>query len=256
MIIATSFTPLVLADETTIDVAQIDWCPQICPKQEQAGYIVDVVAEAFKDSSYKLRFQTLPWSRAIIRVQEGAAEALLSPAKAEAPGLMYPVHHVGWQRMCFLVKDNSNWKYDGLASLDGIDIGVARNTSITELDEYLAKNGDQFHFMPYTKDYVPLSLRMLNIGRFDTFIFTINSTLYKINQMGLKDKVKSAGCLTNTPVYMAFTPVSAKSEKMQKAAAYLDGRLVQMMQEGRIGAIMAKYGLPDWTKFDANTVPQ
>ncbi len=244
------------AADDTIDVAQIDWCPQICPKQEQAGYIVDVVTEAFRASPYKLKFQTLPWSRAIIRVQEGAADALLAPAKAEAPSLIYPAYHVGWQRMCFLVKDSSDWKYEGLASLRGIDIGVARNTSMTELDEYLEQNGDQFHFMPYTKDYVPLSLRMLNIGRFDTFIFTINSTLYKINQMGLKDKIKSAGCLTNTPVYMAFTPLQAKNEKMKKAAAYLDERLETMMKEGRIGVIMAKYGLPDWTMFDVNLAPQ
>tara|TARA_R110002096_G_scaffold275602_2_gene469346 strand:+ start:521 stop:1324 length:804 start_codon:yes stop_codon:yes gene_type:complete len=235
-------------NQNIIQVAQIDWCPQICPKGKPAGYIVDIVKTVFKDSPYKLEFQTLPWSRAIIRVRTGAVTALLSPAKKEAPDLLFPKEAIGLQRMCFYVQKGSKWKYTDESSLAGLQIGIATDTSIEELNNYIKKHPTQFHYMPYTKDYVPLSLRMLDIGRFDAFIFTYNSTKFTMRHLELENRIQAAGCVSSAPLYMAFSPKTSEPDTLKSMMAFYDQRMEYLKKTGVISDIMASYGLPDWTK--------
>lgn len=41
-------------EKTTITIAAIDWCPQICYQDIRKGYIVDLVEEVFKGTQYQL----------------------------------------------------------------------------------------------------------------------------------------------------------------------------------------------------------
>lgn len=235
-------------NQNVIQTAQIDWCPQICPKGKPAGYIVDIVEAVFKDSPYKLAFQTLPWSRAIIRVRTGAVTALLSPAKKEAPDLLYPNEPIGLQRMCFYVQKGSTWTYTDESSLTGLRIGLASDTSVEELNSYIQAHPTQFHYMPYTKDYVPLSLRMLDIGRFDAFIFTYNSTVFTMRHLGLENRIQAAGCVSSAPLYLAFSPHTMEQNDLKPMMAFYDQRMKHLKKTGAISDIMTSYGLPDWTK--------
>lgn len=68
-----------------LKVTAIDWCPQICPKEENKDYIIDTFLQVFKGSQYQIEIEYFPWSRAIKAVSQGDAQILLSPAKNEAP---------------------------------------------------------------------------------------------------------------------------------------------------------------------------
>jgi len=85
----------------TIKIAAIDWCPQICLDVDKPGYTVDLIKEVFKDSKYTLVIDVFPWTRAIQLVSNGHYDALLAPAKKEAPNLIFPDIAVGYQQMCF-----------------------------------------------------------------------------------------------------------------------------------------------------------
>ncbi len=121
-----------------VSVAAIDWCPQLCPEEERAGYVIDIVKAVFRDSEYQLDISYYPWSRAIFLAETGKLDALLSPAKAEAPALLYPGEEVGIQRMCFFTRADSDWQYQGVHSLADKQIGIATDTSIEELNEFVA----------------------------------------------------------------------------------------------------------------------
>jgi len=54
---------------TELNVASIDWCPQLCPEMERSGYIADTVEMIFRDSPFKLDIKTYPWSRSILLVK-------------------------------------------------------------------------------------------------------------------------------------------------------------------------------------------
>ncbi|WP_120497128.1 ABC transporter substrate-binding protein [Kiloniella sp. EL199] len=227
-------------------VASIDWCPQLCPKAKQEGYIMDTVKEIFAESPYELEIVTYPWSRSIYMTRMGEVHALLSPARAEAPDLLYPKEEVGAQKMCFFASRGSAWTYQGEASLKGQMIGIAHDTSIEELNDYIAENKEGFHFLTYGPRYLPLSFRMVDGRRLNSFLFTYNSTVYALKKEGYADKIVSAGCVSKANVYMAFTPDLNKRAFVLEAMEYFDQKMKALVQAGRVPEIMKAYGLPDW----------
>jgi len=237
---------LQLSFSSTIKIASIDWCPQLCPNEKKEGYVIDILNEVFKNSPYPLDIKSYPWSRSINMAKNGEVLALLSPAKAEAPMLNYPKLEVGKQMMCFFTTKNSQWKYTGIGSLKNQIIGIASDTSIEELNEYVKKNREQFQFLPYSQNYIGQSLKKLQHNRFDTFLFTKNSTIYKINSLNLSNEYKIAGCVSSANIYMAFTPLKKHEKEVKSIIKYFDNKMKELKQSNKIQKIMERYGLDKW----------
>lgn len=227
----------------TIKVAAIDWCPQICPDGEKKGYVVDYINEIYKDSGYSLDIQYFPWSRAIRQVLTGKVDALLSPAKAEAPSLRYPQHEVGIQRMCFFTAANSSWQYQGTHSLKGMQVGIAIDTSIEELNEYVEKNLNQFQYQPYHERYIEQNAGKLDKARIDTFLFTRNSTIYELTKMGMWKNYREAGCTSEAKIYMAFSPESSLKKKTNGMIKHFDSRASKLTKEDFLATLLQSYQL-------------
>jgi polar amino acid transport system substrate-binding protein len=227
----------------TIRIAAIDWCPQLCPNGENKGYVVDLVELAFEGSPYNLSIETMPWSRAIKLTQDGVTFALLSPAKAEAPELLFPDTAVGTQRMCFFTLSANTWTYEGEGSLAGVKIGIAADTSIEELNDYVKRNRDQFQFQPYNGKYILSNLRKLKHKRIDAFLFTKNTTQYEINKLGWAKDFKLAGCVSKADIYMAFSPDAAVRSKVTSMMNVFETNMKLLKQQGKIEQVLSKYGL-------------
>ncbi len=237
------------AQSETIKVASIDWCPQLCNGADNPGYINDIVTAIFSISPYNLQTRVYPWSRAIKYVSRGSNQALLSPAKAEAPDLLYPKHEVGIQRMCFFTTKSSHWEFTNAESLKGMKIGIANDSSIEELNQFIVKHKQQFQYLPYNDNYLATSFRKLDAKRIDSFLFTFNSTVYYLNNNDLDYKYRSAGCVSLAKVYMAFTADPAQREKVQLIMNFFDERMARLKSNGQLQIIMDKYGLEDWQKY-------
>ncbi len=240
-----------LAQKTTqtalkevIHIDAIDWCPQICLDSNHPGYVVELVKKIFENTQYQLSIHIFPWSRAIRNVSSGKADALLSPAKSEAPNLLYPELSVGYQQMCFFTLYKSNWRYDGISSLQGLQIGIATDTSIEELNNYVKDHPWQFQFQPYHERYLTQNIAKLEKGRIDSFLFTRNSTIFSLHQLHKQDYIKVAGCLSKVPIYMAFTPVASKQGKISMMMSVFDSKLAALKKTQYIKKLIASYHLP------------
>jgi polar amino acid transport system substrate-binding protein len=229
------------ADRKTIKIASIDWCPQLCPGREQQGYVTDIVREVYSALEYELIIDFFPWSRAIKVVRNGEYDALLSPAKPEAPDLIYPDNPVGFQQMCFFTLNKFNWQYSGPESLARLDIGIASDTSIEELNVYIANNASQFQFQPYLDRYVEQNANKLLKHRIDTFLFTLNTTLFELKELGMDDQIKNAGCVSKANIYIAFTSLDKKAEYVEKLIKVYDEKYPQLLNDGVIEQILARY---------------
>jgi len=229
-----------------INIASIDWCPQLCPQEKKDGYVIDILKEVFRNSPYELDIKSYPWTRSIAMTSQGKVLALLAPAKAEAPRLSYPKLEVGKQMMCFFTKKNSTWSYKDINSLKNQKIGIASDTSIEELNEYVNNNKSQFQFLPYSKKYIEQSIKKLQNNRFDTFLFTKNSTIYKINSLGLKKEFRVAGCVSSANIYIAFTSNTNFRNEVIQIIEYFDKKMQYLKEGKKIEEIMANYGLSPW----------
>ncbi len=180
-------------------------------------------------------------------VRSGKMHALLAPTKKEAPNLLFPKHEIGTQKMCFFHRSNIDWKFSGVESLQGMRIGIVNDVYIKELAQYQADNPDQFHISSYYDgSYIDRSLRMLTADRLDTFIFTYNSTQPHIQNSGLTEKIKAAGCLEDTKVYMAFSPAKHLSDDVTALMHFYDSGIERLLNEGVIQQILSRYQITDW----------
>lgn len=102
-------TQAIADEQEVIQIAAIDWCPQLCPAHTNPGYIAELVEQIYGSSDYQLNIKTYPWSRALSMVRKGEVDAVLSPARAEAPDPIYPHYEVGIQRMCFFTLATNSW---------------------------------------------------------------------------------------------------------------------------------------------------
>lgn len=236
-----------------VKIAAIDWCPQICPDSStNPGYIIEIITEIFKGSPTELIIDYFPWSRAINSVRDGHYLALLSPAKSEAPSLIFPDVPVGMQRMCFYTLENSDWFYTGLESLKGVSIGLAKDTSIEELNEYLQAYPEQFQIQPYHERYIVQNVRKLAKKRMDTFLFTQNSTHYVLENESSLPAIREAGCVSSAYVYFALTPQFERSEETRDLKLFFESGLKKLSESGELDEILKKYNI----KFKANELFQ
>lgn len=241
-------TPYVYAAEqdnepVRVRIAAIDWCPQICPNNLKKGYVVDIIESVYRETGYDLDIQFFPWSRAIKVVREGLFHALLSPAKEEAPDLIYPHLPVGQQQMCFFVNSNSSWTYNGIGSLRGLSIGMAQDSSIEELNQYRNSHPEQFQLQPYLKRFVKQNVLKMQKGRIDTFLFTKNTTFYDLAALDLTDSVKLAGCVSSANIYIAFSAFQKHEELVSTLSAIFDERMKELTSGDAFKSILNPYGI-------------
>lgn len=236
--------------ESAYQIAEIDWCPQICPNNSsQNGYvteIIDLITPHIPGNFERVYF---PWSRAIKLVNEGRAFALAAPAKKEAPDLLYPIIPVGIQRMCFFVRSNLQWFYNGPSSLINKQIGVAKDASLEELNSYMHEHPEQFQLQPYHGRFLKQNINKLMKGRYDAFIFSRNSTLLELKRLKLLSKIKVAGCISQAPVYVAFSPSENYRETSLYMSRQFDAEMLKLAESGQLDAILAKYNT-DFTAAD------
>jgi len=227
----------------TIKVAAIDWCPQICIDEGKRGYTVEVINKIFQGSEYTLEIDIFPWTRAIKYVSDGKYDALLAPAKKEAPHLTFPNFPVGHQRMCFFTDAKNPWRYENKQSLDGMQIGIAIDTSIEELNGYIKEHPEKFQYQPYHERYVSQNAGKVLKKRIDAFLFTNNTTLYELKSEKLHNKIKNAGCVSEAEIFLAFTSVKQKKQQIDKMINYFNNRMAQLIKSGEINKILHNYGI-------------
>lgn len=225
----------------TLKIAAIDWCPQLCIDNVNPGYINEIIENIYPANLYNLKVDYFPWSRAIKLVEQGKYDALLSPAKAEAPELKYPFHAIGTQQMCFFTLKSKKWSFEGTASLYGMSIGVARDASIEELNEFMVRNIESFQIQTYLSRYVEQNSYKLLKGRIDTFLFTKHTTMYELKRLGLSNKIREAGCVSKANVYVAFTPLKAKEKYINELIKRFDDLMPAMSESGIISNIINQY---------------
>ena len=231
--------------QKTIKIAAIDWCPQLCIEQPVKGYVYDIVEKVYQRANYKLVIDYFPWSRAIKLVRNGSYDALLSPAKKEAPDLIYPTTPVGVQQMCFFVGSRSQWRYEDIRSLAGLRIGMATDVSIEELNTFMHSNLAQFQFQPYNDRYVEQSVKKVLKKRVDTFLFTKNTTLFELRRLGLEKQIQEVGCVSKANIYIAFSPIKKNQHHVAQLINVYEAQMASILNSGSLHEILKKYGIEE-----------
>ncbi len=226
----------------TVSIATIDWCPFVCPhSQKNPGVLVEYTSEIFLRAGIDVEYQVVPWSRAIHMTRKGDYDGLLSPAKNEAPGFVFPDTKVGEQRFCYFIRDTDTWQYKDQGSLTKRKILYAQDA----LPPYLTSSKDKLDLevLPYNKTFLRQATDMLAADRIDTVIFTYFSTYDFLNKNDLNNSISNAGCIPATNLYLAFSPGESISERINMLVLIFEREIKMLKEENFYESLLVKYGL-------------
>jgi polar amino acid transport system substrate-binding protein len=226
--------------QASMTIATIDWCPFICPSSmTKPGMLVEYTREIYGDVEIELNFEVYPWSRAIKMANEGKVDALLAPARNEAPLLVFPDTEIGIQRFCFFSRADDPWQYNNPASLNARTIIHPKNT----LPDLFKSNEHKAVFItyPYNNAYMPTSTDILLKARVDSFMMTYASVKYFLNQKQLVNKIHLSGCVTEQKLFLAFTPNSKKQKKIKKLMVHFERNVARLSKQRFFEKLVKKY---------------
>ena len=189
-----------LLKKKPVSLVANDWCPQHCEDNKlHKGYVVDIVSRALalEGISFNLRF--VPWSRAMLMVERGEADGLLTPTVPGFHQFFYPDQAVGYQQYCFYVNAASTWTYRQYSDLQGKRIALLADSGLGALDDYLKANKSSItvHEMVGEHDYAVRLFTFLALKRADAVVITSDVFDFHQSHGTLAKGFKSAGCLAS-----------------------------------------------------------
>ncbi len=225
-----------------------EWCPYNCaPDGDRPGYAVEVAREAFAAAGHAVYYGILGWARSVDDARAGRYAGVIGAIADDAPGFVFPEEPIGAAAEGYAVRKGTAFRYGDdakafagkvLASIAGYAYGGA-------VGEYIEAHKDDRSKVQLTSgdDALAQNLRKLAAGRVDVVVDDANVLANAIAELGLDQQVVVADAGKPGLIYIAFSPAVPKSNEY---AAILDRGIVELRASGRLGQILARYGVKDW----------
>lgn len=252
MLLYMCLIPALMAQTLTFSVD--DYCPYYCKDQQsqvprlaaKPGFVVEIIEAAFRRKGYDIAYVFRPWARGIREVTEGKVNGLLIASKGDASRHVFPANEQGRSLGCFYVAAKSHWTFNGVASLQGIRLGVVKGYEYSEPLNGFLKHNPHNKEIVYLTGQLPMKriLNMIELGRLDVTMADANISDYLIHQMGNKPRVKKSSCGQDfLNFYVTFSPVLAGSKQQAKI---LSDAMDELRENGKLQEILDRYGISDW----------
>ena len=232
----------------TIRLRADSWMPfNGDPAAAQPGYAIELARQIFATHDVALDYQTLAWGDALKGVAAGEIDAVVGANRTEAAGLVIPVESIGEPRVALYTRHDHAWRYENLASLLKLRLGVIADYKYWEsLDAYIERH-EAPRVVRFNGD-APLkdAVDKLLAGELDVvaesapvFLWHLKATANPVTNF------KAAYTHQTDPVFIAFSP---KNPRSLTYARWLDEGLRQLRANGRLAEILARYGQRDWVQ--------
>lgn len=224
------------------------WCPYNCkPKDTKPGFIVEIAREVFARHDIHVKYEIMPWSRAIDMAKQGVVDGIIGATKDEVPDFIFPQFSQGASGTAFFVNPGETWRYDGMPSLQKIWLGVIQDYDYGEvMNRYIkARQGNGVDFVT-GDNATQINIKKLYNKRLTAILEDPVVLSYQASVLNLKREFINAGNINTLEVYIAFAPKKQKASK--RYAEILTDGMVWLRQTGQLQVILARYGLQDWVK--------
>ena len=218
------------------------------PASEQPGYMIEIARTIWEEAGHQVEYRLMPWERAIDKTRQGRAECIVGAYHEDAPDFVFPQLTLGLDDNHFYVLAANPWRFRAIADLNTVRLGVIGGYAYDngELDAYIEQNQHNGARLQIVRSGKALqqNIRKLLTQRIDALVESPAVMQAQLKQMELSESVISAGMIgKQTPLYIACSPViPAVSEYLQQ----LDAGLKRLRNDGRLEAILNRYGLHDW----------
>lgn len=232
-------------EDKTLTVVADSWCPYNCnPKGDHRGYIVEILQTIFEPAGYQIKYELIPWTRAIVGTRNSKYDMIIGAYRSDAPDFIFPKNPVGASQNVIAHRKDRPWTYRGVDSLKGQAIAIVDGYSFGEkLDVYL-NNSDHNVMKLHGEDALKRALSMIRGGTLHGVIDDVNVLAFKIVAQGLETQIALSNPIGDKePVYVAFSPNKATSSER---ARIFDKGLMALRSSGTLDKILSRYQVEDW----------
>ncbi|WP_162901555.1 transporter substrate-binding domain-containing protein [Breoghania sp. L-A4] len=236
----------IAADESAVvRVAADPWCPYNCnPGDAKPGFLIEIGREAFAMSGYEMRYEVMPWSRALRESYVGNVDAAVGATRATAPEHLFGSNMLSSDETIVFVRVGEIFDFTGVDSLKALRLGVIKDYTYDDngpIDSYIAENRGNLDRVITVSSHSNLGLlfRMLLAGRIDAFLENRHVGTYMASALNVRDSIALVPTGALDFVSFAFTP-NARGEMLVDA---FDAGVTRLRETGRFEEILIRYGL-------------
>ena len=241
-----SFSISALAAPKTVAIAADSWCPYNCDQTSRdPGFMVAIARDILSAAGYKVTYTNLPWTEAMNEVLSGRLDAIIGASVGEARNFKLAGEPLGENKTCFYTRMEDPFLFKPGATLTGRRLGVASGYLYgDDIDHYIKENRDDYNLVQIVTGDKPLlqNIRKLKERRIDTLIENRLVMEFSIRKYRV-DGFRLAGCEDPTSLHIAFSP---KRDDAGRLAEVINSGIREFRKNGRLAAILASYGVPDW----------
>jgi polar amino acid transport system substrate-binding protein len=241
-----SCTSCIAGSTETITIIADEWCPYNCqPGSVSPGMGIEIAEQVFSRAGIEVEYKLYPWTEALQRVREGRDSAVIGAFRTDAPDFIFPATPFSFSRQCFYTRQDSDWQFKNITSLNGVVLGVIDGYSYGNLvDAYIMDHRDSdrvYISRSKTGDTAGLTdlISRMKEGKIDVLIEDRNVLSYDLADDTPELALRDAGCFPSSSVYIAFSP--ATPDKSLRYIRLLDRGMRRMFHDGVIQKITSKY---------------
>ncbi len=207
------------SDSTTVlRLGAADRCPYTCNDANAPGIVTEYLTAVLQQHNIERRVSVLPWSRAVNAAGTGQLDGLITLVEGEAPQLLMTTTPTMNHQDCFYSTPESQWHFNGVASLADIRLGAIKNYGYGEkIDRYIRDNGEQnarLQLLSGDNPYQRL-FSMLRHYRIDAYISDHHVNAWHLKKASLNDSdIRNAGCLNALPFYLGLYPGANQADAL------------------------------------------
>lgn len=235
--------------QSPVQLVANDWCPQHCESgQPDKGYVIDIVTQALDSQGVPFTLRFYPWTRAMMMVDRGEADGLLTPTVTGFPQFVYHTQAVGYQQYCFYADQSRTWRYRKPEDLQNQRIAMLADSGLGPIDDYLNANRKTITVTSLTGDheFAKRLFLFLGLNRADAVVITSDVFSYGQLKGDIGKNFKSVGCLEQEKMAVGLSKKNAK--RSATIAQALDAGIMKLRSSGQLAKTLARYGIKDWHK--------
>jgi polar amino acid transport system substrate-binding protein len=161
--------------------------------------------------------------------------------RGDAPDFVFHEHPAAISRMVFWKSPENDWKFDGVSSLKGVNIGLIKDYSSGDsLDAYFSAHPGQVEESS-GKDPLVSLVRRLKRGRVDVIIEDSWVMGYFLETHPEFKRLVFAGGIEGNAMYVPLSPALPKVSR--NLARVIDEGIEMLKKSGELEKIYARYGV-------------
>lgn len=214
------------------------WPPYTGERMLNGGVATEIVRTALERAGYETTFEVVPWSRALNGSQNGAYDLLVCAWQSVERQQVFRLSDAYIEnRIVFLRRAGSTWKYHDLKTLSGMRVGVVRDYAYGD-----AFNSAENFVRDPSGDFLT-NVRKLVSGRVDLTLEDEYVARFEIARdlAHLREKVDYSPVPLSTNTCHAA--ITRKHPQGANVIAAMNRELAEMRSEELLAQILLKHGL-------------